>query len=74
MVSLICGIEFKKKKKQRTQNRYTNSTKQDRVTGTEKNLVVAMGPETKQVIQRHKLQLQNVNHALCCPSKTNIIS
>ena len=73
MVSLICGIEFKKKK-QRTQNRYTNSTKQDRVTGTEKNLVVAMGPETKQVIQRHKLQLQNVNHALCCPYKTNIIS
>ena len=57
MISLIHGIELKKKKK-RTQNRYTNSTKQDRVTGTQKNLVVAMGPETKQVIQRHKLQLK----------------
>ena len=44
MISLICGIKLKKKK---TQNKYTNTTKQSRVIGTENNLAVAMEPETK---------------------------
>ena len=70
MISLICGIKFKKKK---TQYKYTNTTKQSRVIGTENNLAVAMEPQTKQVIKRHKLQLQNISQAVCCISKTNII-
>ena len=44
MISLICGIKLKKKK---NQNKYTNTTKQSRVIGTENNLAVAMEPETK---------------------------